>query len=167
MKEHIIPSTVAAVVASAVALLGIYMKEIPAPKIVVADSGISQAKVVRMAAAAWDELSQKEVDDLTAALKLSPPPSKFTIVCADERWCGDVALNLDNSFESAHWPSDIIYSSAMTPPGWVASTQRIADMINAATKGRYNVAVDPAYPKEAKDLPEYVAIGQKPRAPRS
>lgn len=52
----------------------------------------------------WDELTQKQVDALTAALK-KLPPRPVAIFC--KIGCDDLALSFDNAFESAHWASGI------------------------------------------------------------
>jgi len=52
----------------------------------------------------WEELSQFQVDALTAELK-KLPARDVAIFCW--KLCDDLALTFDNAFESAHWKSGI------------------------------------------------------------
>ncbi len=59
---------------------------------------------VRVSPNTWEELTQAQVDALTALLK-KMPPRDVAIFCL--RGCDDLALSFDNAFESAHWKSGI------------------------------------------------------------
>lgn len=94
---------------------------------------------------------------MTANLKAHEPLT-VTIFCINER-CEDLALNLDNAFESAHWKSEVLNGS-MIPPGIVCSKQLICDIFNGVTNNRYGARVDAQHNAPG----DYIAIGyrQKP-----
>lgn len=119
----------------------------------------------------WPEMTQREVDDLTAALKFTgAPPTQVMIVCKDPM-CEDLALNLDNAFESARWKSEIIVGTQFGVPAGVSTSSKwLADVLNGATANRYGAKVE-AEPSLVRcdtkapcpQKPEYVLIGSKPR----
>ncbi len=105
MHPNVSAALVAAVVAAGTALLVMSMGPAPKPRIVHVATSASQTMVARLAADQWAEIEQSEVDALTAALKSVPKDarSEVTIFCASDTRCGDLSLNLENSFESAGW----------------------------------------------------------------
>lgn len=134
------------------------------PQVVVASPQVTQAQAERLARKSWGSLSQGEINAITAEVNKGKPGQKITLICAQDAWCGDVASDLENAFESAHWQTNVSYSAVSTPSGWLASSQGLANIINDATGGRFAVRPDPGRPVGADDLPDYIAIGQKPRS---
>lgn len=123
-----------------------------------APADVSPAKARLIAATTWPEMEQGEVDALTAAAK--PIGGTVMIFCHEEAKCGDLALNLDNAFESAHWTSSV-HMFQNLPGGMAASSKELAAMLNAATGGRFDVGVDPV-----RGIPgDYVAIGARRKVP--
>lgn len=160
MNPHI--TAVAAGVLAAILSVGAAQKLIRSPQVVNVHATVpadaSPAKARLLAATTWPEMEQREVDALTAAAK--PTGGTVMIFCHEEAKCGDLALNLDNAFESAHWASSV-HMFANLPPGMVASSKEMAAMLNAATGGRFDVGVDPD-----RGIPgDYVAIGARRKAP--
>lgn len=110
----------------------------------------------------WGEMEQKEIDELTAALKKIKDKKPTAIVCKDPM-CEDLALNLDNAFESAKWKSEIVIGTVFgVPEGFSVSSKWLADAINDATYGRYGAKVEEV--RSIQGGGEYVLIGAKPRA---
>jgi hypothetical protein len=167
MKQHVIPAAVAAIVAAVVSgvayrqapdLRGTIMQA-PAPGLSFGESTmVSDAKARLNAARQWPEMTQQEVDDLTARLKKIGEGRPVTIYCINAR-CEDLALNLDNAFESARWKSEVL-NGVMIPPGIACSSKDVCDAFNAATGGRYAARLDA--PGNAQG--DYVAIGFRQRA---
>lgn len=124
------------------------------------NEGVSPAAQHR-AKRRWAEMSQKEIDDLTSTLKAVAKTrgAPVMIVCKDPM-CEDLALNLDNAFESARWKSEIVIGTPFgVPEGVTASSGWLADLFNSATGNRYAAKVD-----AEKNAPgEYIMIGAKPR----
>ena len=156
MREHLIPSIIASVVACGVALGFVHLT---GPKqvttVVNAPAGaISPAKAQRLAKTVWPELTQAEIDALT--LKLKDKPGQVTIFCLEDSKCGDLALNLENAFESAHWTTAVA-NSPMVPPGIISSSADLVVMLNAATG--LSVKLD----RDNKNAGpgEYIAIGAR------
>lgn len=113
----------------------------------------------RKAALKYDEMTQKEIDDLAGALKILGAGKPIMIVCKDPM-CEDLALNLDNVFESAKWKSEIVIGTQFgVAPGITVSSKPLADLFNGATKNRYGAKVDEAKSAEGN----YIMIGAKPR----
>src|SRR5262245_54170203 len=72
---------------------------------------------------AWVELPQVEVDKLAERLKaLSARKAPTHIVCVDRNQCGELALNLENAFETAGWQVAIVHP---TIPGEPTSGIRV------------------------------------------
>jgi hypothetical protein len=112
----------------------------------------------------WPEMTQKEIDDLTATLKAVAKTrgAPVAIVCKDPM-CEDLALNLDNAFESARWKSEIVIGTVFgVPEGVTTSSQWLADLFNAATGNRYGAKVV----SEKVADGEAIMIGAKPRGDR-
>jgi hypothetical protein len=158
MKQHILPSIVASVVACGAAVGFLHFVE-PKYQVTVKNeqaATVSPAKAVRIARTTWPELEQGQIDALTAKLgTMNKVP--VTIVCVEDAKCGDLALNLENSFESAHWEVASI-NSPMVPAGIISSSQDLVDMLNA-TAPFLKVMLDPA---KNVGPGEYIAIGARP-----
>lgn len=58
----------------------------------------------------WAALDQSEVDAITAGLKEIPDGMRrpIQIVCGDRGECGELALDLENAFESAKWTVNVV-----------------------------------------------------------
>jgi hypothetical protein len=157
MRQHLIPSLVASVIASCAAVGFVHVTRAPeVTHIVTAPAGaVSPAKAAHLAKTVWPELTQAQVDALTAAVKGNK--GKVTIFCIDDAKCGDIALNLDNAFESAHWES-LVRNSPMVPPGVLTSSKALADVLNAVEPS-LAVRVDSVSNAGPGD---YIAIGARP-----
>lgn len=158
MREHLIPSIVASVVACGAAL-GLHRLDAPIVTHVIqtAPAGpVSPAKAARMAKTVWSELSQTEIDHLTARLNILAK-GEVTIFCIDDGKCGDLALSLENAFESAHWRVSVM-NSPMVPPGVITSAELLADAVKSSTG--LPIMVDRANKNAGPG--EYIAIGAKP-----
>jgi hypothetical protein len=118
MREHIIPSIVASVIASGAAIGFVHLAHKPVVNVVnsVSTKPVSDQKAAQLAKTVWPEMAQSDIDKLTAAVKDLPGLHRVTIFCVEEGKCGDLALNLDNAFESAHWQSDVV-NYPMIQPG--------------------------------------------------
>lgn len=107
----------------------------------------------------WPAMTQKEIDGLTAMLKAVKNPAPVQIVCKDPA-CEDLALNLDNAFESAKWKSNVMIGTQFgVPEGVSGSSHQIVNMFNLATGGRYDAKVETVKSADG----EYLLIGAKPR----
>lgn len=158
MKQHIVPSIVASVVSCGAALGFLHFAE---PKyrvnVQTAQAGaVSPAKAARIAKTTWPELEQGQIDALTAKLG-SVAKVPVTIVCVEDAKCGDLALNLENALESAHWQVASI-TSPMVPAGVWASSKDLVDLLNAKAPD-LKVRLDTA-PNAGPG--EYIAIGARP-----
>lgn len=166
MKQHIVPSIVASVVACAAAWGFLHFAE-PKYRVSVANApvgAISPAKAARLAKTVWPELTQAEVDGLT--VKLKDKPGEVTIFCLDDAKCGDLVLSLDNAFESAHWKTTLANSQMVPPgvisssadPGVISSSADLVLVLNSSTG--LTVKLD----RENKNAGpgEYIAIGARP-----
>jgi hypothetical protein len=120
---------------------------------------MSDAKVRRIEATTWPEMTQKQVDAVTVGAKQIGQKT-VTVFCYDDAKCSDLALNLENAFETAHWKVDV-KNSTMLPKGITASSKELVDMLNGATAKAYDIVRDADY-SGAGD--EYVTIGEKPKA---
>lgn len=105
MHPNVSAAMIAVVVSAGVSLLMTTMGPAPKPRMIHVATSAGQTTVARLAADQWPEIEQKEVDALTAALKAVPKEGRrdVLILCHSDTRCGDLALNLENSFESAHW----------------------------------------------------------------
>lgn len=132
MKEHIIPSIVASVVACGVAVGAVLLVHKPVSVVTYAGSRPMTARKAQLVAkTVWPEMEQSDIDKLTATVKDLPGEHRVTIFCIEETKCGDLALNLDNAFETAHWESDIV-DYPMIGPGISSSSQPLVDALNAS-----------------------------------
>lgn len=102
----------------------------------------TSAKMMRLAQLQWGELTQREVDAITAAAKALPKAS-VTILCQNDDRCGAMALDFDNAFESAKWESAIDRPLIDKTKGIAASSKLLADLIDKATEGRIKPSVLP------------------------
>lgn len=93
---------------------------------------MSQAKAERAAKTIWPALQQSEVDALTAALKAAKASLDVTVFCYDDAKCEDLALSLENAFESAHWKIEV-RNSPMAPAGMLTSSPALLAMLRAKT----------------------------------
>lgn len=130
MKQHIIPSIVASVVASAAAFGFVHVVHKPVVSVVnsVSQKPISDRKAELLARTVWPEMDQVSIDKLTAKLKDLPGDHRVTIFCVEEGKCADLAMNLDNAFESAHWQSDVI-NYPMIQPGIMTGSIALKDAL--------------------------------------
>lgn len=158
MKQHIVPSIVASVVACGAAVGFLHFVE-PKYQVTVKSEQagpVSPAKAARIAKTTWPELEQGQIDALTAKLgTISKVP--VTIVCVEDAKCGDLALNLENAFESANWEVASI-NSPMVPAGAISSSRELVDALNA-TAPDLKATLDPA---KNVGPGEYIAIGARP-----
>jgi hypothetical protein len=115
----------------------------------------------RLVEATWPELDQREVNELAAILQGVPETdrSAVTIFCAEEAKCGDLQLDFDNAFETAHWTTRFERPLIDTTTGVSTSSKEISDAIAKATRGRI-------VPRLIDKNTLYVAlvIGAKPKA---
>lgn len=115
---------------------------------------------------AWGELGQAEIDAITAKLNAGAAPKKpVLIVCADHN-CEDLALDLENAFESAHWETssdkpllDSLVGVHVASPDNDAATA-LAAALEAAVDHRFTVAtIAPNFKEDRYAL----VISKKPR----
>lgn len=145
-------------------------KPVPAPRpqqaIVTPQGGINFGESTVASPAArhkatrrWAEMTQKEIDVLTGLLKTLGNQPPVMIVCKDPL-CEDLAMNLDNVFESARWRSEIVIGTQFgVPNGISVSSQWLMEAFNGATGNRYEARVDAGKIADG----EYILIGAKPR----
>lgn len=156
MKQHVIPSIVASLIASASAIGFVHLNHAPRVNVISAPAGpVSPAKAAHLAKTVWPEMAQADIDALTTALKDISGAKKVLIFCVEESKCGDLALNLDNAFESAHWNSDII-DYALIQPGISTSSPTLVAALKAA---HLDVRLDASVQAQAGDA---IAIGNRP-----
>lgn len=111
----------------------------------------------RRVAQVWGELDQKEIDALAKALNVLDKTTPLTIFCEEDSKCGDLQLDFDNAFESAHWDTKLERPLIDDTIGIATSSPAIMFAINEATNGRLAVKLIP------KTAPFYaLAIGKKP-----
>lgn len=158
MNRHIVPSVVATVI-SCVAALGVVRYGPTKPPVVVQTSqagSISPAKAARLAKTVWPELEQRQIDAITKGLgTIDKVP--VTIVCVEDAKCGDLALNIENALESAHWETAMV-NSAMVPAGVWSSSKDLVAALNAFAP-QLGVKLDTAPNAGPGD---YIAIGARP-----
>jgi hypothetical protein len=159
MKQHIIPSIVASLIASIAAVGFVHSTRAPEVTHVVSAPAapVSAAKAAHLAKTVWSEMEQHAIDALTAAVKAKP--GQVTIFCVEESKCGDLALNLDNAFESAHWKSEVV-NYPLIPPGVGASSP---ELVAALTDSGLDARLDASTAVLAGD---YIVIGARIQPPR-
>ena len=129
MRQHIVPSIVASLVATGAAVGFVQVTHAPQISVVAAPAGsVSAAKAAHLARTVWPELAQADIDRLTAAVKADP--GEVTIFCVEDTKCGDLALNLDNAFESAHWTSKVV-DYPLIQPGISTSSPELVALLNS------------------------------------
>lgn len=130
MKQHLIACLIGGIVSGAVAFGVTRYAAPPAAEHIVTSYAPR---------AAWDGLSQTEIDRLTGILD-NLPKHPVAIFCS--HLCEELALDFDNAFESAHWESGIerpLVDSNVginVGPAENPDAQALADAIAAATSGR-------------------------------
>lgn len=119
MRQHIIPTVVSSIVAAVVALgVATYSR----PNVTVVPTGaITSKAAARAAVTVWPGLEQSEIDAMTRELK-KLPPFPVTIFCASDAICGDLAGDLENALESAHWVVEVKITPMPLLPGVATST---------------------------------------------
>lgn len=122
---------------------------------IVVQEAVSPAKARRLAQTLWPELSQAELDRVTARAQ-AIGPTRIRIFCFDEVKCGDLASSLENAFESAHWTVEVKFTPSMIPDGMQASPKAL-DALST---------IDPGFSLTKQDEPEpeeSITIGVKPK----
>lgn len=168
MSKVFLPAAIAGIVAAAVSYGTAKWSKPPqqlvtiaAPQIGWASLDASPAKARRIAQTTWPEMEQAEIDAMVAVLKKKPERRSFTVFCIDDAKCADLALNLENVFESSHWQVEV-RNAPMLPNGIVVSSTEMADLFNGATHDRFGAVVD-----GQKNAPgEYIAIGHRVQGPK-
>lgn len=144
MNRHIIPSIVASLVATASAIGFLHVEHKPVVNVVAAPAGpVSPLKAAHIAKTVWPELAQADIDKLTAAVKGTP--GRVTIFCVEDSKCGDLALNLDNAFESAHWQSDVVDYSMIQPGIMTGSKSLLAALQSVGLDVKFDDSVRAAH----------------------
>lgn len=139
MKEHIIPSIVASVVAAGASLGLIHTMVKPVTVNTVASKPVSDRHAELLAKSIWPEMAQSDIDGLTTAVEHLPGDHRVTIYCVEDKVCGDIALNLDDAFESAHWQSNVI-DYPMIQPGIMTGSAELKEALTMA--GFKDVRID-------------------------
>lgn len=129
------------------------------PVIVHAASVATPRQLEHRAQVQWPELEQAAVDRLTAALVKVTARERVEILCADRSECGDLALDFENAFESAHWANVAILPPALgvETVGLTSNSPGLAQAVDAATGLAVNVVA-----RDPRD-PLVLLIGRKPR----
>lgn len=154
MRQHIIPSIVASVIASGAAIGFVHLRHAPVVHVVAAGP-VSDAKAAHLAKTVWPEMAQADIDALTAAVKDMTGTRKVMIFCVEDSKCGDLALNLDNAFESAHWVSNVV-DYPMIQPGIMTTSPELLAALKAA---HLDVRLDATIQSPSGDA---IAIGNRP-----
>lgn len=156
MNIHRAALYVISIVALALGVTNAVQQKRMKPVTIHAAGALSAKQADRLAAAKWEELEQSAVDAITAALgKLDKRP--VTIFCKDKADCGDLALDLENAFESAHWIVDVQQPLLDETKGIGCSDVAVAELIAKATGLRVSV-INAAY----KDNRVALVLGKKP-----
>ena len=119
----------------------------------------SPTAVARAVAQQWPEIEQRYVDALALALKTVAAEDRQPVVifCQDDIKCGDLGLNLENSFESAHWTVTRETPLADSTTGIGVSDQKMLDMIARTTSLKPTLIQANLHGQVA------VVIGRKPK----
>lgn len=104
----------------------------------VAGAGLTRAEK-RQLAQQWGDLDQKEIDAITSLLLQGVQKVPLTIFCQDDALCGDLQLDFDNAFESAHWETKLERPLIDDTIGVATSSPALRSIINEATSGRFDV----------------------------
>lgn len=140
--------------------------------------GATTPAKARAAVMQWGEMEQAEVDRLTILLKaIVDTKEAVTIFCGDSSACGDLALDLENAFESAKWDVRIERPMFDDGSGLTSNSLTLAAALDTATNGRINpksvqrrdrlgcagsqpvIGLDCTKPKEGV----YISLGRKPK----
>lgn len=141
--------------------IGYYMPALGAEKVPLPPVKKGTAHIVSVAKARlnartiWPALSQREVNDITARAK-AMGKSSVNIFCYSDEKCGELALGLENAFESARWTVAVRFSPSMIPPGLQASPKVIKTL--ATIDPGYGLSEDPE-----PEAIESISIGEKPQ----
>lgn len=155
----IVAAAVSAVVAIAVARLAQPSPPQRQPVAIVANHTATDKTIRRLAATTWGDMQQVEIDKLTALLKTTEPKLSVIIFCADDSKCGDLALDMENAFESAKWPVVQERPLADATVGIGTSSPEIARLFRLATDGRIDPKIITANLKDQVAL----VIGKMPK----
>lgn len=153
-RGHIISSIVGASLALA-SFFGIQYA-MPPEKVKVVS-----ATTQREVRGAWPEMTQTQVDALTAALKKTQT-RKVTLVCIREALCGGLLLDFDNAFESAHFDTQLDTLVFGDARGILVSDPELAIVIHAATG--IDVKVDN---EKIAEIQRMAALMNQPPVPQS
>lgn len=149
MRQHF-PALIAGLLAGGIAAAGVSIAYRPKPVVVQPQTTVISRAQDRVGAnptkseqrrisAAWGDLTQPEIDALTAELK-KISKSEVVIFCMVDEYCADLGLDLENAFESAHWTVKQERPFADDTVGIKTSREDIAKAIEAATSGRLKVS---------------------------
>jgi len=83
---------------------------------------------------------------------------QLVIFCQDDAKCGDMQLDFDNAFETAHWETKLETPLIDDTVGVAASTPELVNAINEATAGRLKVKII----KRTRPM-KVLVIGKKPK----
>lgn len=109
----------------------------------------------------WAGLEQAQIDAITKALE--GKKLDIAIFCLDDARCGDLALDFDNAFESAHLKSTVVRPFIDDTHGVATSSQMLADVIATATDGKLKPKIIPPPSKPIDGNSETIplVIGEK------
>lgn len=110
----------------------------------------------------WPDLNQNEINTITTGLKtLKARP--IVVLCSDEKYCGDLAADLENAFESAKWTIDVQKPLVDNGDGITVDDEGVAQLLKAATKERFPITVTLGAPPTNPGNFTTIAIGKRPR----
>ena len=138
MRQHIIPTVIASIIAGAVGFSTAHLEQRKTVTFVktTGDSAPDEKLAARAQRYQWGSLTQFEVDSITNALKSIPNAAPIIVYCQDDARCGDIALDFDNAFESAHVRSEVQKPLLDTTRGIATSSKVLSEIIATATSGR-------------------------------
>lgn len=123
-----------------------------------AKSKVSEALPKSISRDQWPEIDQFTINKLTAALQgVAALSDRFPVVifCQNEFKCGDLALNIENAFESAHWTVTREAPILDDTSGLGVSHQLLLDLFKASTN------LQPTLIKANLKGREAIVIGKK------
>lgn len=157
MKQYLLSGAIAAVVAAGASWATLQLAAPPPQQLLATALVAAQASPY-----AWPELTQQQVNDLTAQLgKLNR--RDVAIYCLHA--CAELALSLDNAFETAKWRSGVETPLVDDNVGVFVGPRNDPDAKNlqaalAATTGLRPELID----AENQERRLVLVIGRKPRA---